>query len=155
MASNTAVSAILIASWNSRNDRDPSPLASAALIASCQALICKGEMESWENLGSQFYHSFVNYSQSTHVRHAISLAKIFQWQFQFLQHQFNSSMLPLKVWMVQPKFNESLLDPKAKWFTNHILDQLNDVAKELLKASIICRIKIKSPKLLTKSINSR
>ena len=43
------------------------------------------EMESWENLGSQFYRSFVNYSQSTHVRHAISLAKIFQWQFQFLQ----------------------------------------------------------------------
>ena len=56
------------------------------------------------------------------------------------------------VWMVQPKFNESLLDPKAKWFTNHILDQMNDVAKELLKASTK---KIISAKLLTMLINFR
>lgn len=54
MASNTAVSAILIASWNSRNDRDPSPLASAALIASCQALICKRRWNLVKTLAPSF-----------------------------------------------------------------------------------------------------
>ena len=55
---------------------------------------------------------------------------------QHLQHQFNSSKLPLIVWMVQPRLNETLLDPKIKSFTNHILDRLNSAAQELLKVRL-------------------